>query len=384
MNYQPYDRLPVVHFGFWGETWKKWDRNGEMTAECRELYHARRTAAELAKHLGFDCGYADNTLLTPNIGLEPPFEPKVLRNNPDGSYDELTAQGVVVRKWKGVISIPAEVDHVLKNRAAWEKEYLPRLQFHPDRVNRAPAGGESAGKTPFADAIAGLRSGQRDYLYGLHCGSLIGIIRDYLGVENLAYLQVDDEPLFDEIIDTAAGLCFQCVQTALSSGVKFDYGHFWEDICFKNGPLISPGVFARKIGPHCKRITGLLRDHGMDLVSLDCDGMIDALIPIWLENGVNTMFPIEVGTWNASIAPWRAKYGKELRGVGGMNKTVFARDRRAVDDEIARLKPLVELGGYLPCPDHRIPPDAKFDLVRYYCRRMQDWGVTEKSISQRR
>ncbi len=55
-----------------------------------------------------------------------------------------------------------------------------------------------------------------------------------------------------------------------------------------------------------------------------------------------------------------------------MNKTVFARDRRAVDDEIERLKPLVALGGYLPCPDHRIPPDAKFDLVRYYCRRMQD------------
>ena len=57
LTYQPYDRLPVVHFGFWGETWKNWERNGEMTAECRDLYHARRTSAELAKYLGFDCGY---------------------------------------------------------------------------------------------------------------------------------------------------------------------------------------------------------------------------------------------------------------------------------------------------------------------------------------
>ena len=32
--------------------------------------------------------------------------------------------------------------------------------------------------------------------------------------------------------------------------------------------------------------------------------------------------------------------------------------------EIERLKPLVDLGGYIPCPDHRIAPDAKFDLVR--------------------
>ncbi len=83
------------------------------------------------------------------------------------------------------------------------------------------------------------------------------------------------------------------------------------------------------------------------------------------------MFPIEVGTWKASIAPWREKYGKELRGVGGMNKVVFIQDREAVDKEIERLKPLVELGGYIPCPDHRIPPDAKWDNIRYYCDRMR-------------
>jgi len=38
-----------------------------------------------------------------------------------------------------------------------------------------------------------------------------------------------------------------------------------------------------------------------------------------------------------------------------------------VDAEIERLKPLVDLGGYIPCPDHRIPPDALWDNVRYYC-----------------
>ena len=83
------------------------------------------------------------------------------------------------------------------------------------------------------------------------------------------------------------------------------------------------------------------------------------------------MFPIEVGTWNASIAPWREQYGRELRGVGGMDKTVFAHDSPAVDAEIERLKPLVDLGGYIPCPDHRIAPDAKWDNVQYYCERMR-------------
>ncbi len=36
----------------------------------------------------------------------------------------------------------------------------------------------------------------------------------------------------------------------------------------------------------------------------------------------------------------------------------------------ARLRPLIDLGGYIPCPDHRIAPDAHWDNVRYYCDRM--------------
>jgi uroporphyrinogen decarboxylase len=185
-------------------------------------------------------------------------------------------------------------------------------------------------------------------------------------------MMVDDEPLLDEIIATVGDLCFRCTEYALSQGAHFDYGHFWEDICFKNGPLIAPEMFSRKIGPHYRRITDLQHEHGIHVVSVDCDGWIDALIPTWLENGVNTMFPIEVGTWKASIAPWRKKFGKQILGVGGMNKHFFARDTQAVEQEIQRLKSLVKLGGYIPCPDHRIADDALWDNVTYYCRRMRE------------
>ena len=50
-----------------------------------------------------------------------------------------------------------------------------------------------------------------------------------------------------------------------------------------------------------------------------------------------------------------------------MNKTVFAQDYAAVDREVERLKELIALGRYIPCPDHRIAPDAKFENVQYYC-----------------
>jgi len=202
---------------------------------------------------------------------------------------------------------------------------------------------------------------------GLFLGSLYGNIRNMLGVEELSYLAIDDEDLYVEIIDTIGNLCYKVAEKALSYGVEFEYAHFWEDICFKNGPLVNPSVFDECVGKHYRRLADLVNAHGIDIVSVDCDGCIDLLVPIWLKNGVNTMFPIEVGTWNASVRKWREQYGRELRGVGGMDKRVFAYDRAAVDAEIQRLKSLVELGGYIPCPDHRIAPDAKFELVQYYC-----------------
>ena len=255
--------------------------------------------------------------------------------------------------------IPAEVDHTLKDRQTWEKHYLPRLQFSEDRL------------TASEERLDALRKGDWEDPLGVWAGSLYGKIRNWLGLVNSAYIQVDDPDLFDEMIDTVGELCYQCVTFSLELGVPFDYAAMWEDICFKSGPLINPRVFREKVGPHYARLTALLREHGIDIVSIDCDGKIDELVPIWLDNGVNTMFPIEVGTWQASIAPWREQYGRELRGVGGMDKKVFAYDYAAVDAEVERLRPLVDLGGYIPCPDHRIPPDAKWENVQYYCDRMR-------------
>ena len=40
------------------------------------------------------------------------------------------------------------------------------------------------------------------------------------------------------------------------------------------------------------------------------------------------------------------------------------------EDIVACIKALVDLGGYIPCPDHRIAPDSKWENVQYYCEKM--------------
>lgn len=65
-------------------------------------------------------------------------------------------------------------------------------------------------------------------------------------------------------------LCYRCAERILAAGARFDFAHFWEDICFKNGPLINPRKFEAKVGPHYKRITDLAHRYGLNIVSLDC------------------------------------------------------------------------------------------------------------------
>lgn len=359
LHYEKPDNFPVVSFGYWAETLQKWEEEGHITHEETVGYCSYGDNSEadrsIMKKLGFDFNW--NSCIGFDTGLRPNFGHTILEEKEDGTLLARDEQGLIVLEKPGVVSIPAEIGTSMTGREAWEELYLPKLKWSAERVN-----------TEYIKSLAD--DTNREIPIGLHCGSLIGYMRNLLGVEQLSYLYADDEELYAEIVDTLAGICYQGVKTALETGAKFDYAHFWEDICFKNGPLVSPFVFEDYVAPHYKKITDLLTKYGIDIVSVDCDGCIDTLVPIWLKNGVNTMFPIEVGTWNASIAPWREKYGKMLRGVGGMNKTLFARDRKAIDEEVERLKGLISLGGYIPCPDHRIAPDAKFELVQYYCDKM--------------
>ena len=361
LRYQPYDSLPVLHFGYWKETLDKWVAEGHLTKEQADgncWYN--RYDREISALLGFDGNWGE--CISGATALNPYFPPECVKEFSDGTCHVRNGNGVVVVQKPGVVSIPMEIAHTLTDRASWEEHYKWRYAYSDDRVNIASM------KAVYDEYK------QIDRPIGIHCGSLFGHIRDVMGVEGISYLYADDEDLYAEIINTIGDLCYRVTERALKlskeTGMTFDYGHFWEDICYKNGPLVTPSVFDELVGPHYKKITTLLAGYGIDIVSLDCDGWIDALIPTWFENGVNTMFPIEVGTWEANIAPWREKYGKELRGVGGMDKRVFAADYAAVDREIERLRSLVELGGYIPCPDHRIAPDAKWENVQYYCDRM--------------
>ncbi|MGI6705647.1 MAG: hypothetical protein ACOX6S_05120 [Clostridia bacterium] len=174
LNYQSYDRLPIVHFGFWQETLEKWRDGGHLTSEeIQGVWDGSPAENAIARKLGFDFNWF--TVFSPNTGLFPGFEPKVIEELPDGFRKVLNSDGVIVLQREGATSIPAEVDHLLKGRKEWEEHYLPELQYTEERIRW--------------DILEKLKDDQeRENPLGLHCGSLFGTIRNWLGLEGVSYL----------------------------------------------------------------------------------------------------------------------------------------------------------------------------------------------------
>ena len=93
------------------------------------------------------------------------------------------------------------------------------------------------------------------------------------------------------------------------------------------------------------------------------------------------MFPIEVGKWGGDPHAFRRQYGKEMRLIGGVDKHILMGSRDGILREIDRLAPLVEEGGYIPLPDHRVPPDVPLaNYLFYLAEAKRVWGKGLENI----
>lgn len=359
MHYRPVDRVPLYDFSFWDETLPAWHQQG-LPATVNRLNAGAYFGMDISLMPGGETKH-DSWI---SVGLNPGFESKVLEDRGDHEL-VLQGDGVIVLRKKSMGSIPEHHGHTLVDRASWERHYKWRLD--PNHPARIPADWDAR--------VQRWTDPHRDYPIFLACGSLYGHIRNWMGVENLSYLVYDDPVLLEEMVVTSADCIVGMLEKMLGTGAQFDAAHFWEDICYNSGPLITPDQFRQFVVPQYRRITALLRKHGCDVVWVDCDGKIDELLPLWLNAGVNCMFPVEIGTWGADPLKFRRQYGKDLLMMGGVSKLMLAGPQAGIAAEVRRLAPLVEEGGFIPMPDHRVPPDVSLANYLFYLETArQVWG----------
>lgn len=356
MHYLPRDRPPRADFGFWDETLVIWRDQG------LPVLH---TFAEASTYFGMDYGLDEVCSATGvGSGLSPGFPWQQLEDRGD---HEVVQQddGVRVLRRKFLSSIPMPVAHLLTDRTSWREHYAPRLD--PDATTRYPA--------DLAERARTWTDPKRTHLIALPGGSLYGSLRNWMGLEQLSLVVYDDPAFFEEMVTTMADCIVGTLTRLLETGGQFDACAMWEDMCYNAGPLLSPRHFKRYLVPHYRRIADLLHRYGVDVLWVDCDGKIDELLPLWLDAGVNCMFPIEVGNWGADPVQYRKLYGRDLLMIGGFDKHILAQSYAAIDHEIERLAPLVAEGGYMPLCDHRVPPDVPLAHYRYFLERARAvWG----------
>jgi uroporphyrinogen decarboxylase len=358
MHYQPRDRVSIADFGFWEETIEIWHAQGLP----KEIYFDGEDNNTL-EFFGMDFGI-DGIGTEVESGLYPAFEEKIIEDH--GNRIILRQEdGVIVERDRFMSSIPKPITHTLTGRESWQEHFLPRLD--PETPGRFPEDWE--------DRIKFWDSPQHEQVLVLPGGSLYGWLRNWMGLEQLSFTIYDDPDFFDEMVTTVADCILTVMEKILASGVQFEACAMWEDMAYNAGPLLSPRHFKQYLVPHYRRIADLCHRFGVDVIWVDCDGNIDALLPLWLEAGINCMFPIEIGTWEADPITYREEYGKELLMMGGFDKRILAQSKGEILQEIHRLTPLVEEGGFIPFCDHRVPPDVPYVNYLFYLDRVREvWG----------
>jgi len=183
-------------------------------------------------------------------------------------------------------------------------------------------------------------------------------------VERLCTLFLDDPAFVEEMMEANADFTIAVMGQALDH-TEIDVFAFWEDMAYKTAPLISPALARRYMLPRYRRVVDFLRRRGVPFVGLDSDGQIGPLMPVWLDAGLNFLYPFEVQA-GMDVLAVRREYGQGLRIWGGIDKRALAAGPSAIEAELGRVAPLIEEGGYLPHTDHSCPPDISFSHYRYY------------------
>jgi hypothetical protein len=353
MHFQPVDHVVDEEFSYWDQTPVVWRQQGMPDEIGRDI--------DLETYFGF----SKDAVVPTDFSIMPCFEARVLEET-DRHRISIDSNGVKsISSMDGSASIPKYLEFPVRDWDSWN-DYKSRLRLDDPERFYSDAQWAEFHKT----------WDNRDHRLGIYCGSMFGWVRDWMGFENVSIACIEQPDLIEDMIEHSCNLSMKLIERPAKE-FQLDYAHFWEDICFNKGPIISPKMFNEWVIPRYKRITDFLKGYGVDVVSLDCDGNINQLAPLWLEAGVNVMFPLEI---RGGTDPYelRARFGRSVLLKGGVDKTKIIEGKSAIRKEINRLEKLVADGGFVPHMDHLCPPDVTFENYNYYLKTKREaFGIPE-------
>ncbi len=340
LRFEPVDMPFVRAIGGWAETGERWRREGWDGRPLHEIF-----GTDLVMGVGV------------YYGPVPRFEYQLVEED-ETHRVYINHEGILMREFKqysGNSSMPQFLKFPVETEADFDAFCHERLGAMFEE--RMPADWETR--------VANWKNRQHPLMcFADRWGGFFGPLRNLMGLENLCMAFYDQPRLVERMMEQRADVIIEITGRVLEQ-VKFDVFTFWEDMAYNAGPLIGPDLYRKFAFRHYRRVCDWLRSQGVEFIALDSDGDISELIPIWLDAGLNVLWPFEVAA-RMDVCAIRQQYGHQLVLIGGIDKRAVAAGGDAMRREVDRVVPLVDEGGYIPEIDHSAPPDISWNNMCEY------------------
>jgi hypothetical protein len=324
MNFQPFDRLPLLEWAvWWDKTIDRWHSEGlpEQVTDRYEIY--KHFGLELYKQDWFD-GRLPECPQPPSHGA-------------------------------AVVSSEADYDRI--------RPYL----FPANPVDAAMwetwAREQESGEVVLWFTLDGF----------------FWFARWLLGIEPHLYAFYDKPKLIHRINADLAEWMLLVIEKLGSICVP-DFMTFAEDMSYNNGPMLSKEMFDEFMRPYYDRVIPALRRLGT-IPIVDSDGDISVPSHWFAEAGLAGILPLERQA-GVDIALLR-KRQPQMRFIGHFDKMTMNKGRAAMQAEFERLLLIAAQGGFLIGCDHQTPPGVSYNNYITYLDLFKEYAEKAGEMSRR-
>lgn len=324
MNFEPFDRLPLVEWAvWWGETVERW-HGEDLPQDLKNRYE-----------------------LYDYFGLENYWQEVIDERMPDCPGPASYGAGIIEtdRDYE-------EIRKLLYPRPAIASRH--HWEWLADRQVRG------------------------EIVLWFSLEGFFGHARELLGIER-HLLAFHDQPKLMHRINSDLAEWIIGVIEEITAYCEPDFMTFFEDMSYNHGSMLSEEHFREFLYPYYRMVIPELEKHRIMPIT-DSDG--DISVPAyWFEDaGLQGILPLERQA-GVDIARLRNDHPR-MRFIGHFDKMTMNRGEGAMRAEFERLLPIAAKGGFIPSVDHQTPPGVSLDQYQTYLRLFREYAEKAGELSR--